>query len=313
MWCLFLAAASLLVVAGVLWRSQPRGRDTKTGAILAVLAISEVWVWSATVMPTFDLRDALPTLARQVLQGHPGDYRYFRMCGIWDNSAMGMHTYDLWGYESFKLRRFCQFMAWTQGRNPDDIDFDFYFTRNSPYWALLRCRYIFVENQGPPQVHEIPEYLPHVLLVGACRQMAGRDAIFAAMKAPEFDPRRQVLLESTPNPLPQARGSSSPGTAVIVASGTDYLDIDATATRPCILLVTDSYAHGWRAVGLPGSVQRQYDVMPGDYILRAIPLQAGQHHILLYYRPLGYVLGAWISAISLIAFAALAGRCWRKP
>ena len=58
----------------------------------------------------------------------------------------------------------------------------------------------------------------------------------------------------------------------------------------------------WRATGLPGSSQRDYQVMPADYTLMAIPLSAGTHLLRLDYAPSGWIIGRWISLAGLLIY-----------
>jgi hypothetical protein len=68
------------------------------------------------------------------------------------------------------------------------------------------------------------------------------------------------------------------------------------------MVVTDAYHPFWRAEAVVGSSQSTYDVMPADYILRAIPLERGEHRIRLEYRIPGWELAATFSVVSLIGF-----------
>ena len=63
-----------------------------------------------------------------------------------------------------------------------------------------------------------------------------------------------------------------------------------------------------RRAYLPESSQRRYEVMPANYVLRAIPLSAGHHRIRLEYLPAGFVVGKWISLVSCAAY--LGGLGW---
>jgi hypothetical protein len=144
-----------------------------------------------------------------------------------------------------------------------------------------------------------------VLLVGRDRVLHDRAGMFAALTSASFRPREEVLLESAPDvdvvPVPDQ------GSVRIVEASTDQLVIEADVKAPAILLVTDSYATGWRARALPGSSQEAYRVMPANYALRGIPVAAGHHRLLLEYRPRGFQAGAWISIASLLAFLGLSG------
>jgi uncharacterized membrane protein YfhO len=113
------------------------------------------------------------------------------------------------------------------------------------------------------------------------------------MSEASFNPAEKVILEAEPNPRPAP--SSEPGRVQIRESGTDALVIEAEVAQPAILLVTDNYDSAWRARALPGSSQQRYEVMPADYTLRAIPLAAGHHRILMEYAPEGFRIGRWIS------------------
>jgi hypothetical protein len=58
---------------------------------------------------------------------------------------------------------------------------------------------------------------------------------------------------------------------------------------------------------LSGSSQWQYDVLPANVALRAIPLGAGAHRIRVEYAPLTYRIGRWISLAAVAALAGFAG------
>ena len=95
---------------------------------------------------------------------------------------------------------------------------------------------------------------------------------------------------------------SSNGTARITATTTDSLTIEADVEQPSILLITDAYAASWHTVSLPGSSQAHYDLLPANYVLRAVPLAAGHHLLRVEYRPVAFAIGKWISIISVVAF-----------
>ena len=80
--------------------------------------------------------------------------------------------------------------------------------------------------------------------------------------------------------------------------GTDFIDIKAELASPSVLLVTDAWADGWRAVPLDGSSQSSYRLMPADYALRAVALGRGYHHLRIEYAPRLFYLGAVVSALA---------------
>jgi hypothetical protein len=114
-------------------------------------------------------------------------------------------------------------------------------------------------------------------------------------------------LESEPEPKPST--AESPGTVRIAAASTDALEIEADIEQPAILLITDAFTPSWRAVALPGSVQTNYKLLPANYILRAVPLQAGHHHFRVEYARDALTFGKWISLLATLAFLVALGRC----
>ena len=102
---------------------------------------------------------------------------------------------------------------------------------------------------------------------------------------------------------------SNNGTARITATTTDSLTIEADVEQPSILLITDAYAASWRTVSLPGSTQAHYDLLPANYVLRAVPLVAGHHLLRVEYRPVAFAIGKWISLICVVAFLLALVRC----
>jgi hypothetical protein len=147
-----------------------------------------------------------------------------------------------------------------------------------------------------------PGDLPHILLVDGWRRIEHRDDIFAALVAQAFDGSKTVILESDPEPAPVA--GPDPGAARILSTTTDSLTISADTSRPELLLVTDSYSRYWRAVALKGSSQKQYQVMPADYTIMAVPLGPGHHLLRLEYAPSGWLIGRWISLAALLLYLA---------
>ncbi len=86
----------------------------------------------------------------------------------------------------------------------------------------------------------------------------------------------------------------------------------ADLPQPAILLLTENYATGWRALPLEGSAQSTYRILPANYCLRAIPLAAGKHHILVEYAPAGWRIGRWVSLLGLGAYAVAGALALRR-
>jgi uncharacterized membrane protein YfhO len=58
-------------------------------------------------------------------------------------------------------------------------------------------------------------------------------------------------------------------------------------------------------------VQSKYELLPANYILRAVPLAAGHHHLRVEYAPREFAIGTWISLVAGVLFLA-AVVWWRR-
>jgi Bacterial membrane protein YfhO len=272
------------------------------------LAVAEMLVFASNARPASDSSMIVNAEEKNFLAEHPGDYRIMNVNN--PNTAMIIGGQDLWGYDANVIRRYAEFMTWTQGGDPSNAMSYVKLVQFSPLFAMLRERYVFAEQNGKVEMAESPVVgMPHLQLISNYRVLQNRSAIFEAMRSETFDPTREVILESEPDPKPVQ--SNNNGTARITATTTDSLTIEADVEQPSILIITDGYAASWRTVSMPGSSQAHYDLLPANYVLRAVPLAAGHHLFRVEYRPVTFVIGKWISLICLAAFFAGLIRCIR--
>jgi hypothetical protein len=287
---LLLGGAVLAAAGGILL--GPRRHAFFRWGVPALVALEMVGYIAGQVFVSH-LADAAPAGVKQFEADRPGDYRVLMPLNWADNGFLIGHG-DVWGNNPTVLRRYAEFMTYSQGDDPDHVTQYVTFRRLSPLLALVRLQYLVQPVNGQLQIvhSEIPP-LPHVLVVPEAKVLAGRDAIFATMSDPVFDPQQTVLLESAPSPAPVG---GAVGTAKLISAQPEELVIEADTDKPALLLITDLFAHGWRAEALPGSVQSHYDILPADYILRAIPLQAGHHRLRVVYAPPAFPIGVAVSA-----------------
>jgi uncharacterized membrane protein YfhO len=87
---------------------------------------------------------------------------------------------------------------------------------------------------------------------------------------------------------------------------TDTREIECNLSHGGMLVVGESYSAGWRAkpIAPPPAGQGEYRVMPANWAFIGVPLAVGKHHFTLEFRPAGYVMGGWITAIAFTAMAA---------
>ena len=296
---LFLSAGICLILATLLALHK---RNARLLFGVVVLGLAEVSWSAANARATFDSKLIVDPEVKSVLDKHPGGYRILNLINA--NSAMSSGTADIWGYDPEVVRRYAEFITWTQGGDPNDATLYVKFTRFDPLYSMLRLRYVFSRHDNKVDSAEAPVApMPHLQLITSYRVMQNRETIFDALRSETFDPTREVILEKEPEPKPSP--STATDTARIVNESTDQLTIEADIAQPAILLITDVYTPNWRAVSLSGSAQSKYQLLPANYILRAVPLTAGHHHLRVEYAPCGFTIGKWISIVVSILFLGI--------
>lgn len=172
------------------------------------------------------------------------------------------------------------------------------------------------------RVYENLAVLPRAFLVPSAVIERPGYGVLRRMAYGEFDPERVVLLEEpidlTPYVPPDlavteaqpvrmtapdgTEASSECGTVRVLRYDTDAVRLEASARRPCLLLLTDQYYPGWKAF-VDGREQRVYRA---DYLFRAVEVPAGRHTVDFLYRPASFQAGLLIStATTLLALAGL--------
>ncbi|MCP4106807.1 MAG: YfhO family protein [Desulfobacteraceae bacterium] len=276
----------------------------KTVYLIALLAITEILFFAKGFRTTFDISSTLIPEVGQIRTDR-GEYRIFNSLNA--NSAMTFNMKDIWGCDPSISLRYAQFIKYTQDGQPDKASENLYCSDFHQLYRMLRCRFVVGVDSGRIRVREIKgKIMPRVCLIGKYKFIRDRDRIFAEMDSPLFAPEKAVILETLPKHEPV--DSEDRGTVTLADISTDQMIIEADLPHPAILLITDGYSKHWKAVPLPGSDQQTYDIMPANYILKAIPLRQGHHNFSMEYSPSGFYIGKRITIISLIFY--ICGLIW---
>ncbi|MEN6385620.1 MAG: hypothetical protein ABFD79_10525 [Phycisphaerales bacterium] len=291
---LFISGCLIFILSG-LFAARRRWSFAVYGII--ALAFCELILFALGLRPTFELSDQkMPPGIKNEISSQSGDFRIFNMYD--KNGAMMDGMYDIWGDDPGIIKRYAYFMAYTEDLTKTQKDFSHRF------YSLVRLKYVARKDNGEYTLQTLKNpILPRLLLVRDFQVESERQAIFELINAPAFDPNKTVILESQPMYLPQP--STQQEIIKIVDESTDHLTIEVEINSPAILLITDAYHPNWKIKSLPGSSQSKYEIMPADYVLRAVPLEKGKHLFRMEYRPSVFIVGMWISIISLATFVCL--------
>jgi hypothetical protein len=296
---LLLAALLCLSLAFLFYISK---RSEKAPYLIVALALLEMFAFAYLTRATFDIRLTMMEDFKAFYARHPGDYRVLNM--INHNNACSTGGYDIWGYGPTTSLRYLQFMAFTQGKNPDSASTYLRFERLHKLYGMLRLRFLFYPENNRIMIHELKDFMPRLNLIQNYQLITGRDRIFHELNQNNFNPRYTVILETSPDPMPDK--SAKPGGVIeLIDKSTDHLNIKVSTDTASILLITDSYNRDWRAIAHPESIQQQYQIMPANYVLMAIPLVAGRHVLRMEYSPIAYRIGKYVSLISVTCYLIL--------
>ncbi|HET6490295.1 MAG TPA: hypothetical protein VFG28_11105 [Syntrophales bacterium] len=301
-------SATCVAIAAVLFL---RVSNTWKASLLVSLAVVELFAAGMPVRDTFRLSAAYLAELAALVGNRLDEHRLFNPYS--PNLAMSMGWRDIWGYDPLIPRRYGEFMAWMQHMDISQVEQNATRFQPHPLLRMLGCRYMLRAVGGSIALTELGgDIMPRAALIGQWAVEPDRDRAFAILGQPGFDPRRLVVLERDPN-LPAVAVASNPGTVTVTETSPNQLTIEADVNSASILLVTDSFVEGWRIVPLAGSVSGSYEIIPANYALRGVPLATGHHHIRMEYRPVSFVIGAWLSLSGVFAWLAVAGVfVWRK-
>jgi hypothetical protein len=291
---LAVSAAILLGFAGALvfvcWRAAGV-------SLIAALVVGEVffhaWQWRAT----FAVRETRSPELERFLAAHPGDAR---MLPWKPNLAMAAGREEIWGASPLALRRYVDFIVFSQLGSLDTMPSRLEFNGVQPMFRLLRCRYSFLSDSDGLRYVEQTNVLERVQLVHNYSVVTNASDVLQTLNADTFDGRQTVILETVPDPVPDPTVTA--GSVRVLESTTDELTIEADLPAAAVLLVTETYSRGWRVRSLLPQPRQNYAILPADYVLRAVPLAGGHHLLRMEYRPLAFVIGRWVSVAAIGAY-----------
>lgn len=164
-----------------------------------------------------------------------------------------------------------------------------------------RAKYRPVYQDDDVRILENTASLPRAFLVGSARPIAGGPVSVAdQMLLGPFDPRRTILVEPGSEPFISSDAESVPGTATVLEYGPDRVVVRVEADAAGYLVLTDRYEEGWRAT-IGGTAA---PLLRADAIFRAVPIGPGSSIVAFNYDPPGVLVGAAISAVTLVVVLA---------
>jgi len=140
---------------------------------------------------------------------------------------------------------------------------------------------------------------PLAYLVPNVRVCPSREAMYAAMMEPGFNPGETALLEA---PLATPVDEGARGSAELVSRGFTDVVVRTESDRPALLVLAEAYYPGWTASvnGKPA------EIIPVYSVFRGVTVPAGPSEVLFTYFPAAFKMGLACSILFLVA-GAIAG------
>ncbi|HRV91520.1 MAG TPA: YfhO family protein [Anaerolineae bacterium] len=313
----------LMALNWLLWRFAARLTPTWLTILTAGLICFDLFSvnWQTNLYPQPpEWHTRMPRVVEVIKQDAaqtPNEpYRVYNEFRLYDNYGVPFEIEDLWGASPLRPNRYDQFLA-----PPMPIE---------RTWELLNVKYVITWREelfvpstilyqepaadGTTYVHRLDEVGPRAWLVTQT-QIADDAAILHTIADPNFDRWHIALLEPGSEPFIQKidQPTSEPSTPTPYALRTMYsspqsLSITIDTSTPALLILSEPDYPGWQATidGQPAPILR------ADYILRAVPMPAGEHTVQLTFRPLSFIIGAVISGITVITAVILLGLFYRR-
>jgi hypothetical protein len=317
----FMIASSLSFVGCALF--PKRGVHALTA--LCALTVIDLWLPGAADQRPVSTRFYFPTTPGiEVLVNDPDPDR-FRILSVrsqpwfdWQlrpNLAALFDLQDAAGYDSVYNRRYATYL---QRVDPNGVPYTSFAYLSasrfdSPLVDLLNVKYALSNQSETPAGWELAhtgdlrifrraQPLPRAWIADRAEVVPDDAAMLARLTAPEFDPRRTVLLEHAVAESAAEDSMQPAGAVAIDRYENTRLVLTAQMERDGWLVLSEMFHPGWHVTvdGAPADLQR------ADYLLRALPLARGRHTVEMHFLPTSFVAGAVISAAAAVLLLGVA-------
>lgn len=259
------------------------------------------------------------------------------------NSGMASGIETLGGYDGIMLKRYSEFINFSQGLSPDRPKLWMDIKSVNMFTDLLNARYLVIRSgstvnnpafssifdNGRHRIYRNLNALPRAFVVHDAKVIRDRDAIFRELVSPEFDPLSYAIVEEEPDLIspshpPGARTSSMPRPSThpginpikgeeealpgFIEYSPNKVIVDTSLTEPGLLVLGDVYYPGWKAF-VDGRETRIYKT---NYVMRGVALPAGRQTVEFRYNPLSFKIGTLISLTTLIFMIGFLVWNWRR-
>jgi hypothetical protein len=194
--------------------------------------------------------------------------------------------------------------------------------RGSPLYNFLGAKYVLANKEQPPgdasfvpvfngdpqiDVYLNTNALPRAQLIDRARPIQSGEEAWQAIHAPEFNPQREVVVESGPALSPQVLIDGERHLAFTHESA-GRVELSALTPITAYLVLSDVFYPGWTATIDDQSAQ----VYPANFAFRAVLVPPGEHRVTFTFEPATWRVGLAISALTLLGLIGFGLMTWQK-
>ena len=176
---------------------------------------------------------------------------------------------------------------------------------------------VFQDPQTGLVVSEDSTALPRAFFADDVEVVADEDALVARLRDPSFDPRETALVSTPPPGGADALSGAAPDSGAVSVELQRFVPDEIVwrvrTDRPRLLVASEVYyPAGWTATvsGAPAPILRT------DFLLRGVPVPAGEHIVTMRYAPQSKRTGrlvSWIATLlTYVGIVALSGLLWYR-
>lgn len=226
----------------------------------------------------------IPTEADKAIMRDTTYYRVMDVAGFGDARSSYFHK-TIGGYHAAKLTRYNDLLT-AQLQGKEQLNMGVLNMLNAKYFILSEGKYeMNPDAMGNAWFVDRVDYVK-----GAAAEMKGLDSLDVARNAVADDTFRKVLGNSQPK--------SAGDTITLAYYSPDKLSYSANSAKGGVAVFSEVYfPDGWQATidGKPAEIGRV------NYVLRALNIPAGKHHVEFTFSPKGVESTNTVSVISVIA------------
>ena len=138
-------------------------------------------------------------------------------------------------------------------------------------------------------------------VTGHAVRPATDDEVFTTVMRENLLKKDLALVAPAPGLMASARKGAGYAAARVLEDENEQLAVQTSASEVSFLVITRSYDRGWTA-RVDGQAK---PVLRTNLAFMGVFVPAGEHRVVLTYRPVSFLIGAGITVLCLLTFAGL--------